>query len=182
MTGVLRFFDSGPNPPYRAAACAGAGVFLLYALTLAPAPTWWDTSEYIATAHTLGIPHPPGNPLFVVLGRTWSIILAPLGLAPAVRVNLLAAATSAGASFFFFLIAHRTLAQLRGPGREALIGAAAAVLVSATAFTVWSQSITNEKVYTVSLLIVAAVSWLLFRWWDRRDDPGARACSSPPST
>ena len=173
MTGALRFFDSGSNPPYRAAACAGAGVFLLYVLTLAPAPTWWDTSEYIATAHTLGIPHPPGNPLFVVLGRTWSIMLAPLGLAPAVRVNLLAAATSAGASFFFFLIAHRTLAQLRGPGREALAGAAAAVLVSATAFTVWSQSITNEKVYTVSLLIVAAVSWLMFRWWDRRDDPGS---------
>ena len=171
MTGIPRFFDSGPNPPYRAAACAGAGVFLLYVVTLAPAPTWWDASEYVATAHTLGIPHPPGNPLFVVLGRAWSVLLAPLGLAPAVRVNLLAAATSAGASFFFFLIAHRTLVQLRGCGHEALIGASVAVLVSATAFTVWSQSNTNEKVYTLSLLIAAAVSWLMLRWGDRRDDP-----------
>lgn len=171
MTPTARFLDSGPNPPYRAAACAGLGVLLLFALSLAPAPTWWDTGEYVATAHTLGIPHPPGNPLFVVLGRVWSVLLAPLGLPPAVRINLLAAATSAGASFFFFLIAHRTLVQLRGRGREALVGATVAVGLSATAFTVWSQSNTNEKVYTVSLLIAAAVTWLMFRWADRQGDP-----------
>ncbi len=159
------------KPPYLAAALAGAGVFLLYVLTLAPATSWWDTSEYIATAHTLGLPHPPGNPLFVAVGRTWSVLLAPLGLSPAVRINLMAAATSAGASFFFFLVVHRTLVQIRGAGREALIGAAAAVAVSATAFTVWSQSNTNEKVYTLSLLVAAAVSWLMLRWYDRRHDP-----------
>ncbi len=171
MIATPRFFGGGQGPPYGAAAFAAAGAFLLYVLTLAPAPTWWDTSEYVATAHTLGIPHPPGNPLFVATGRAWSVLLAPLGLPPAVRINLLAAATSAGASFFFFLVAHRTLVQLRGRGREALVGAAAAVLVSATAFTVWSQSNTNEKVYTVSLLIAAAVSWLMLRWGDRRNDP-----------
>ena len=159
------------KPPYLAAACAAAGVFLLYVLTLAPATSWWDTSEYIATAHTLGLPHPPGNPLFVAVGRTWSVLLSPLGLSPAVRINLMAAATSAGASFFFFLIVHRTLVQLRGAGREALIGAGVAVAVSATAFTVWSQRNTNEKVYTLSLLIAAAVSWLMLRWYDRRNDP-----------
>ena len=158
--------DNAQTPPWKPAACAAAGVFLLYVLTLAPTTAWWDTSEYIATGYTLGIPHPPGNPLFVALARTWSILLAPLGLSPAVRINLLAAATSAGASFFFFLIAHRTLAQLGARGREAVIGASVAVLVGATAFTVWSQSNANEKVYTVSLLIVAAVSWLVLRWRD----------------
>ena len=157
---------NAPGPPYRFAACASAGVFVLYALTLAPTTAWWDASEYIATGYTLGIPHPPGNPLFVALARTWSILLAPLGLPPAVRVNLLAAATSAGASFFFCLVVHRTLVQLRGSGKAVLVGAGAAVLVGATAFTVWSQSNANEKVYTVSLLIVAAVSWLVLRWRD----------------
>ena len=158
--------DKGGNPPYRVAACASAGVLLLYVLTLAPTTAWWDASEYIATGFSLGIPHPPGNPLFVSLARTWSLLLAPLGLSPAVRVNLLAATTSASAFFFFYLIAHRTLAQLRGFGREALIGAGIAVLVGATAFTVWSQSTANEKVYTVSLLVVAAVSWLVLRGHD----------------
>ena len=60
--------DSGDlRPPYEAATIAGGLVFALYALTLAPTTAFWDTSEYIATAHILGIPHPPGNPLFVVL-------------------------------------------------------------------------------------------------------------------
>ncbi len=158
--------DRGGAPPYKAAACASAGVLLLYVLTLAPTTAWWDASEYIATGYILGIPHPPGNPLFVSLARTWSLLLAPLGLSPAIRMNLLAAATSAGAFFFFYLIAHRTIAQLRGFGREALVGAGIAVLVGATAFTVWSQSTANEKVYTVSLLVVAAVSWLVLRGQD----------------
>ena len=158
--------DSTPTPPWKAAACASAGVFVLYALTLAPTTGWWDASEYIATAHIMGIPHPPGNPLFVALARVWSLLLAPLGLPIAVRVNLLAAASSAGASFFFFLIAHRILSRLRMSAKEALIGAGAAVLVGATAFTVWSQSNVNEKVYTISLLIVAAVSWMVLRWRD----------------
>ncbi|MYA40373.1 MAG: DUF2723 domain-containing protein [Gemmatimonadetes bacterium] len=158
--------DNAPTPPWKAAACASAGVFLLYVLTLAPTTAWWDTSEYIATGYTLGIPHPPGNPLFVTLARVWSLLLAPLGLSPAVRINLLAAATSAGAFYFFFLIAHRTLVQVGARGREALVGAGVSVLVGATTFTVWSQSNANEKVYTVSLLIVAAVSWLVLRWRD----------------
>ena len=105
--------ENVPTPPWKAAACASAGVFALYALTLAPTTAWWDASEYIATAHIMGIPHPPGNPLFVVLARVWSLLLAPLGLPIAVRVNLLAAGTSAGASFFFYLIAHRILSRLR---------------------------------------------------------------------
>ena len=76
------------RPPYLQAALVGAGVFLLYAITLAPTTAFWDTSEYIATGHILGIPHPPGNPLFVVLARAWSILLDPTGLSVAVRINL----------------------------------------------------------------------------------------------
>ena len=64
------------RPPYGAAALAGVLVFALYAITLGPTTAFWDTSEYIATGHILGIPHPPGNPLFVVLARAWSIMLA----------------------------------------------------------------------------------------------------------
>jgi hypothetical protein len=63
------------TPPYREAAIAGGLVFGLYALTLAPTSAFWDTSEYIATAHIMGIPHPPGNPLFVVFGRARGIRL-----------------------------------------------------------------------------------------------------------
>src|SRR5210317_899237 len=97
--------DAGAfRPPYGWAAVAGLAVFALYALTLSRTTAFWDTSEYIATGHILGIPHPPGNPLFVVLARAWSILLAPLGLPVAVRVNLFSALMSAGAHAFWFLV------------------------------------------------------------------------------
>ncbi len=161
------------DPPYGAAALAAVLVFALYVATLAPSTALWDTSEYITTAHILGIPHPPGNPLFVVLGRAWTLLLAPLGLSVAVRVNLFAAATSATASGFLFLVAHR-LVRAFTPGRRlALAGAAASTLLAATAFTVWNQSTVNEKVYTVSVLVIAAVTWLAVRWYDVRDEPGS---------
>lgn len=161
------------RPPYRAALGAGATVFALYVLTLAPTTSFWDAGEYIATGYTLGIPHPPGNPLFVTLARVWSILLAPLGLPVAVRINLLAAATSAGAAAMYFLVAHRVLTGLFRDQRLPLAGAAVAVLIGATTFTVWNQSTVNEKVYTVSVLVIAAVTWLALRWRDRRHEPGS---------
>src|SRR5256885_6920989 len=42
---------------------------LFRSMTLAPSTAMWDTSEYIAAAYTFGLPHPPGNPLFVILDR-----------------------------------------------------------------------------------------------------------------
>lgn len=154
------------RPPYLAAIIATVLVWALYALTLAPTTAFWDTSEYIATSHILGIPHPPGNPLFVVLARAWDLVLSPLGLPVAVRINLFSATMSALAHGCWFLLAHRVTAYYSTSRSFRLIAAAAAVLVSATAFTVWNQSNVNEKVYTVSLFTIALLSWLAFRWRD----------------
>jgi hypothetical protein len=152
------------RPPYGPAAIAGGLVFALYALTLSRTTAFWDTSEYIATAHIMGIPHPPGNPLFVVLGRAWSVLLSPLGLSVAVKVNLFSAFMSASAHALWFLVVHHILRYFSEDRTIRLVGAAAAVLVSATAFTVWNQSNVNEKVYTVSLLTIALLTWLVVRW------------------
>ncbi|MDH5759423.1 MAG: DUF2723 domain-containing protein [Gemmatimonadota bacterium] len=156
--------DSELRPPYGAAALAGLLVFALYAITLSPSTAFWDTSEYIATGHILGIPHPPGNPLFVVLARAWSILLAPLGLSVAVRINLFSAFVSAASHALWFLVVHHILRHFSRDRAFRLAGASVAVLVSATAFTVWNQSNVNEKVYTVSLLTIALLTWLAFRW------------------
>jgi hypothetical protein len=161
------------RPPYGAAAAVGLAVLGIYTLTLAPTTAFWDTSEYIATAHILGIPHPPGNPLFLVVARAWSVLLAPLGLPVAVRINLLAATTSAASAGFLFLVAQRILSHHLGGGWQAGVGAAAAALLGATAFTVWNQSNVNEKVYTLSVLVIAAVTWLATLWRDRRHLPGS---------
>jgi hypothetical protein len=152
------------RPPYREAAVAGGLVFALYVVTLSRTTAFWDTSEYIATAHIMGIPHPPGNPLFVVFARAWSVLLAPLGLEVAVRINLFSAFMSATAHALWFLVVHHILRYFSPDRTFRFVGAAAAVLVSATAFTVWNQSNVNEKVYTVSLLTIALLTWLAVRW------------------
>ena len=156
------------RPPYLWAAVTAVIVFLIYLATLAPTTAFWDTSEYIAAAKVLGIPHPPGNPFFVILAHTFGLL--PLAASYAVRINLFAAVTSAAAAGLWFLVAER---WLRGivPVRWARYAAAfAGVLVGATSWTVWNQSTVNEKVYTLSLLSMALVMWLVVRWGD--DEPG----------
>jgi hypothetical protein len=54
-----------------------------------------------------------------------------------------------------------------------LVGAWCGALLAASALTVWNQSNVNEKVYTLSVLIIAVVSWLALRWLDRKDEPGS---------
>ena len=160
--------------PYGWAAIVALGVGLLYAFTLAPTTAFWDTSEYIATGHILGIPHPPGNPLFVVMARTWDVLLTPLGLTVATRINLFSALMGSLAHGLWFLAVYHVLGFFSKDLRFRLVGAGTAVLVSATAFTVWNQSNVNEKVYTVSLFTIALLTWLAFHWRENlgkgRDD------------
>ena len=117
------------HPPYRAAALATLAVWLLYALTLSPTTWFWDTSEYIATAHIVGIPHPPGNPVFVLLARAWEVLLAPFPLSTAVRINLFSATMSALAHGCWFLLAHRILAYFNHDRWFRIIGARVACRV-----------------------------------------------------
>ncbi len=157
------------SPPYGFAAATTVVVFAIYLATLAPTTAFWDTSEYIAAAKTLGIPHPPGNPLFVLLAHTFGLL--PLAASYAVRINLFAAVTSALAAGLWFLVAERWLRNLV-EDRVLRLGAAfAGVLVGATSWTVWNQSTVNEKVYTVSMFFMALVTWLAVHWGD--DDPGS---------
>src|SRR5918994_4201917 len=156
------------RPPYGWAFLAFAVVFVIYLVTLAPTTAFWDTSEYIAAAKVLGIPHPPGNPLFIIMAHVFGLL--PLAASYAMRINLFAAVTSAASAGLWFLVAERWLRTMV-PHRWARYGAAfAGVLVGATSWTVWNQSTVNEKVYTVSLLSIALVMWLVVRWGD--DEPG----------
>jgi hypothetical protein len=136
-------------------------------ITLAPTVTLWDAGEFITAAKVLGVPHPPGTPLFVMLGNVWARLL-PLG-AYAWRTNLMSACFSAAGAGCLFLVAHRLLA-----GEIAWVrigGGAAAALCSAFSFTNWQNS--NEtEVYTVATFSIAAICWLCLRW---RDVRGTRA-------
>src|SRR6185436_13195828 len=94
--------DASSRPPYGWAAVTAAVVFIIYLVTLAPTTAFWDTSEYIAAAKVVGIPHPPGNPLFVLMAHVWGLL--PWVHNYAERINLFAAATSAVSAACWFLV------------------------------------------------------------------------------
>jgi hypothetical protein len=153
-------------------AAAVAGLVLTgYVLTLAPSVTFWDAGEFIAAARTLGIPHPPGTPLFVLIAHVWAA-LVPIG-EYAYRTNLLSALLSASGAGFLFLLAHESLrAAARGlePATARALrlgGATAAAVLGAFTFTNWQNS--NEtEVYAVATFSIAAMAWLGHAWRRRR--------------
>ncbi|HEX6967199.1 MAG TPA: DUF2723 domain-containing protein [Gemmatimonadaceae bacterium] len=159
------------QPSYLAAGITALAILALYVATLSPSTAMWDTSEYIAAAYVLGLPHPPGNPLFVLIAHAFGLI--PFFASYAERINLLAAVTSAASAGIWFLITERVLVGWLPQRWQRIVGGVLGAVIGATAFTVWNQSVVNEKVYTVSLLFIAVVSWLAIRWLDRPDGPKA---------
>ncbi|HEU5323843.1 MAG TPA: DUF2723 domain-containing protein, partial [Methylomirabilota bacterium] len=159
------------RPPWAAAAIVTLVVLAGYVITLAPTVTFWDAGEFVAAARVLGIPHPPGTPLFTLLGHTWGLAL-PAG-DYAWRLNLMSAVFSALGAGLFFLVAHATLDRLAAGLEDAdrrliaLGGAAAAALVAAFGFTAWQNSVETE-VYMVATFTIAAVCFLALRWREQR--------------
>ncbi len=157
--------------PWIPAAVVSLALFLLYLFTLGPSTAMWDTSEYITAAKVFGIPHPPGNPVFVVFAHAFGLL--PLPMEYGARINMLAAVTSALSAGLWFLVAEGVMRAWITERWARLAASGAAVLIGGTAFTVWNQSVVNEKVYTVALLGLAAVSWLMLRWSDAPSKPSS---------
>ncbi len=163
-SSVVERAGTDEQPAYITATLVAGVVLALYVWSLAPTTAMWDTSEYIAVARVLGIPHPPGNPLFVLIAHTFALLPIPVSYAE--RVNLLAATTSAMSAGLWCLVTYRSL---RGAGLSPTawhVSAASAAWIGATAFSVWNQSVVNEKVYTVAMFGLALSAWLALRWGD----------------
>ncbi|HEV8365344.1 MAG TPA: DUF2723 domain-containing protein [Gemmatimonadaceae bacterium] len=124
------------------AIVAGA-LTIVYIVTLAPGVTLWDAGEFQSAIRSLGIPHPPGTPLYVMIGAVWARIFAPLiGFARA--VNLLSAlATAAGCAVLGASVARWTSSRIAG---------IAAGLTAGAMLSVW-RSATETEVYALSLAL-----------------------------
>lgn len=125
-------------------AAAIAGVLLVaYVATLAPGVTLWDSGEFLSAIATLGVPHPPGTPLFVILGHAWSDALGFLPLAVAMNLaSAIATAVACGALAAVFL---------RWAGTRAMVVGG---IVAGTMAAVW-QSATETEVYAFALCLAA---------------------------
>ena len=118
-------------------------LFSAYLATAAPDLTFWDATELVTAAHTLGIPHPPGTPLWVLIAHVVSNAFSNTGPARAVTmVSVLASALVGG-------VGASMLRRWIG-SRGAVVGA----VVAGTMTTVWSNA-TETEVYALSLLCSA---------------------------
>lgn len=149
--------------------------FIVYFDTMAPTVSYWDCGEFIAVSYTLGVPHPPGSPLFLLLGRIASMI--PINEDIAFRVNLLSPLASAFAVMFLYLVIVQVVVHWRGKlesVHDALVafgGAIIGSLVFAFTDSHWFNAVEAE-VYALSTFFTAIVVWLILRWSEKADEQG----------
>ncbi|MBK6847848.1 MAG: DUF2723 domain-containing protein [Proteobacteria bacterium] len=136
--------------PALAPATLVAIFFGLYWLTLCPTVFWYDSAEYAATARTLGIAHPPGYPLYTLIGRLFTL----LPLTPAYAVNLMSAVFGA-------LAVGLAYAVTRALGARPLAAAIGGATLGAGSLF-WFQAVIAE-VYTPGISALLLVLWLLLR-------------------
>jgi hypothetical protein len=144
--------QAGERLPWLSAAAVGALALGVYVATLAPTITWAhqgaDGGDLITAAATLGVPHPPGYPLYVLLGHVISRVPLPMGEL-ALRFNLLSAISAAGAAAALTL----AISQLASPF-AGLVGG----LTFSFGPILWSQALIAE-VYAPHALLISA--WFL---------------------
>jgi hypothetical protein len=147
--------ESGAFIHYLLPAAAGLVALIVYGATMAPDLTWAhsgsDGGELITASVTSGIPHPPGYPTYVFLGKLFALL--PVG-SVAWRFNLMSAVAAAVAVAFTTATALNTLEEKR----HGAIASLATGLTVAFAPLLWSQALIAE-VYTVNLAFLAIFLW-----------------------
>jgi hypothetical protein len=133
----------------------GAGIsfvvsLVLYIKTMAASSSFWDAGEFIAAAYTLGIPHSPGTPLYILVGRVFTELPLPF-FSIAERVNLLSAFCAAVGVVFVFLLVVRFLDFILGETKtttDAVIkvaGALVGALFIAFSDTYWNNAVEGSR-------------------------------------
>jgi len=149
--------------------------FIVYLLTMADTVPYWDSGEFIASSFILGVPHPPGSPLYLIIGRLFSLI--PFNADIAYRVNLISPIISALAVMLLYLSIVKIIAQYRGQIKDksdALIafgGALTGSMIFAFTDSHWFNAVEAE-VYAMSTFFTAIVVWLILHWSERAHKKG----------
>jgi hypothetical protein len=149
--------------------------FVIYFDTMSPTVSYWDCGEFIAVSHTLGVPHPPGSPFFLLLGRIFSMI--PFNEDIAFRVNIISPIVSALAVMLLYLTIVKIVTHWRGKVEnltDVLIvfgGASVGALTFAFTDSHWFNAVEAE-VYAFSTFFTAIVVWLILLWNEKADQSG----------
>jgi hypothetical protein len=156
-----------------------------YLATLEPTASFWDCGEFIACSYKLLVPHPPGAPTFLLLGRIMSLLSFGDVTKVSVLINALSGLSSAFTVLFLFWIITRMAGKLVRRGtdvvaehveptgyQKVLILGSGVVGALAFAFSdsFWFNAVEGE-VYAMSALCTAAVVWIMLKWEAHADEP-----------
>ena len=141
-----------------------------YVTTIEPTASFWDCGEFLATANKLEVGHPPGAPLFMMIGRVASAFVGPEDVP--VAINMLSALCSAFTILFLFWtithMAHKVITRNGDePGTGGILAVLGSGIVGALAYT-WSDtfwfSAVEAEVYSMSSLFTAITFWAILKW------------------
>ncbi len=151
-----------------------------YLCTIEPSASFWDCGEFIASSYKMEVGHPPGNPVFQLFARFFTMFGDKMHAA--IAVNSMSALCSALTVFFLYLTIVFFLKRIIRPGSDgkykagqtiAICGSAA---VGALAYcfsdTFWFSAVEGE-VYAMSSLFTAVVFWAMTKWYEQADTPYA---------
>ncbi|GGH49788.1 membrane protein [Dyadobacter endophyticus] len=153
---------------------------ITYVVTMEQTASFWDCGEFIACAFKLQVPHPPGAPLFLLIGRLFALLALGDVMKVAYWVNMVSVLSSAFTIFFLFktisLLAWKLIGKKPGEGNVADVWlVSGAAVVGALAYA-WSDSFwfsaVEAEVYGLSSFFTAIVIWAVFKW-ETIEDPAA---------
>ncbi len=151
----------------------------IYLYTVAPTLSFWDCGEFISSAYTLAVPHPPGTPFYVFLGRVWLMIIGafaavlPISKEVAWHMNLLGLSISVLTIFLLYRMLLKIFRMFQKNNElNIIVIAFATCLGIAFYFTYWVNAIETE-VYAASTFAVVLINYLGIVWYEsvRRGAP-----------
>lgn len=158
-----------------------AAALVVYALTIEPTASYWDCGEFIACSYKLEVPHPPGAPFFLLIGRLFSMLALGDVTQVAYWVSMVSVVSSAfGIMFLFWSITHLIKKVLKiSKGEETteqtwlIVGAATVGALSCTFSDSFWFSAVEAEVYGMSSFFTAFVFWAILKWENIDNDSDA---------
>jgi hypothetical protein len=156
------------------AGSAALIALIAYFITVAPTVSFWDCGEFIASAHTLGIPHPPGRPFYVLFVKAVMVLL-PMVEEIAKRANYISACFSAATVYLIVLFVWHLLSKLAKNASRFVIatGSLCAGLLLMFADTFWFNAVESE-VYNIIMFVMLLNSYIALLYLDSRDEEQRR--------
>jgi hypothetical protein len=154
-----------------------AVALVTYTMTIEPTASFWDCGEFISGCFKLQVVHPPGAPLFLLIGRVFTLFAGEVSKV-AYMINFMSGLSTAFVVLFLFWSTTHMAKKVIAPGKKevalgqmiAIIGAGIVCGLSATfSDTLWFSAVEGE-VYALSTFFIAIVFWAMLKWEDHEDE------------